>query len=201
MATAQARGDIGIWLGTMDFQAPRFYPRLGYTAFARLPHAGGQNATFFSRRGPFAAAAPDKRFELVDEPAKPDRDAVADLLRAYNDSAGPEPPDRSRFAALLRDPATGDWAGGLLARADRGWLFIELLVLPEQARRHGLGTRLLAHAEQEAQRRGYLGVWLDTFSFQARPFYERLGYRMFGHIDEYPPGHSRYLLAKRVDGG
>lgn len=53
-------------------------------------------------------------------------------------------------------------------------------------------------AEEEAVRRGCLGAWLDTFSFQARGFYERLGYSVFGVIEGYPPGHSRFFLKKTL---
>jgi hypothetical protein len=41
-------------------------------------------------------------------------------------------------------------------------------------------------------------VWLDTYSFQARGFYERLGYTVFGTINDYPPGHSRFFLTKTL---
>ena len=42
------------------------------------------------------------------------------------------------------------------------------------------------------------GIWLDTFSFQARRFYEKLGYVVFGELPDYPAGHSRYFLQKRL---
>ncbi len=41
-----------------------------------------------------------------------------------------------------------------------------------------------------------LHAHLDTFSFQARGFYEALGYEVFGRLEEYPPGHERYFLRK-----
>jgi len=47
-----------------------------------------------------------------------------------------------------------------------------------------------------AMRRGCSGAWLDAFSFQARGFYEKLGYAVFGSIEDYPPGHSRFFLKK-----
>ena len=46
--------------------------------------------------------------------------------------------------------------------------------------------------EAEAIRRGCRGAYLDTFSYQARPFYERLGYEVFGTLDDYPAGHQRF---------
>jgi hypothetical protein len=42
-------------------------------------------------------------------------------------------------------------------------------------------------------------VYLDTYSFQARPFYERAGYRLFGELPDHPPGGAKYYLAKRFD--
>jgi ribosomal protein S18 acetylase RimI-like enzyme len=44
------------------------------------------------------------------------------------------------------------------------------------------------------------GMWLGRFSFQARGFYEKLGFLVFGEIENYPPGHSRVSLKKRLDG-
>ena len=68
-------------------------------------------------------------------------------------------------------------------------------------RRTGLGRKILIEAEREAIIRGCRGAWLDTYSFQARGFYERLGYTVFGMIDDYPPGQQRVFLYKKLIGG
>jgi hypothetical protein len=52
--------------------------------------------------------------------------------------------------------------------------------------------------ERRAAERGCPHAWVDTFSFQARPFYERLGYRVFGVLPDYPTGHERYFLCKAL---
>ena len=54
--------------------------------------------------------------------------------------------------------------------------------------------------ESVAVRRGCTHAHLDTFSYQARPFYERRGYSVFGTLDDYPPGHQRFFMAKRLSG-
>jgi hypothetical protein len=41
-------------------------------------------------------------------------------------------------------------------------------------------------------------VFLSTFSFQARPFYERFGYEVFGELPDYPEGHSLYFMKKML---
>jgi ribosomal protein S18 acetylase RimI-like enzyme len=78
------------------------------------------------------------------------------------------------------------------------YLHVDLLFVPENMRRAGIGRRLLTDAEAESLRRGCHAVWLDTFSFQARGFYERLGYTVYGTLEDYPAGHSRFFLTKRL---
>ena len=53
-------------------------------------------------------------------------------------------------------------------------------------------------AEEVARERGCIGMWLDTFSFQARGFYVKPGFTVFGTIDDYPIGHRRFYLSKRL---
>jgi hypothetical protein len=38
----------------------------------------------------------------------------------------------------------------------------------------------------------------DTLDYQARPFYEKLGYQLFGTLDGYPPGYRQFYLCKRL---
>jgi GNAT superfamily N-acetyltransferase len=126
-----------------------------------------------------------------------DREAIYRPLIAYNCSVGPDP-GYGTLALLIQDSA-GAVSGGLWGRIFYDWLVVELLFIPEPLRRTGLGRRLLSQAEQHARDRGCIGIWLDTFSFQARPFYEKLGFTVFGQLDDYPQGMSRYWLQKRLD--
>ena len=88
--------------------------------------------------------------------------------------------------------------GGLLGHIWAHWLCIAILAMREPFRGHGYGTELLARAERYALERGCTNVWLSTFSFQARPFYERLGYRLFGTLEDYPKGYSLFFMTKRL---
>lgn len=105
-----------------------------------------------------------------------------------------EKPD---FAILLRDPDTQAVVGGLYGMDGFGWAFVKYLAVPDEYRGQGLGSRLLAEAETIARARGYIGVWLDTFEFQARPFYEKLGYTVFGELEGALNAIPRYFLKKR----
>jgi hypothetical protein len=37
---------------------------------------------------------------------------------------------------------------------------------------------------------------LDTFDWQAKEFYEHLGYEVFGILENCPRGHNRYYMKK-----
>jgi GNAT superfamily N-acetyltransferase len=60
-----------------------------------------------------------------------------------------------------------------------------------------VGRAIMARAESIAAARGCIGAWLDTYSFQARGFYEKLGYSLVGTIEDCPPGGAHHLLQKR----
>ncbi len=79
------------------------------------------------------------------------------------------------------------------------WFAVELVWVHADRRGSGLGSQLLAEAERLA-RGGCVGVRLDTWDFQARPFYEQHGYTVYGVLEDYPPGATEYHLAKRLDG-
>jgi ribosomal protein S18 acetylase RimI-like enzyme len=92
----------------------------------------------------------------------------------------------------------GDMLGGVLGELWGGWLYVTYLWVAEAARGAGHGTRLLQNAEGYARARGAVGATLETHSFKARPFYERLGYEVFSTFDGYPPGHAKFFLRKSL---
>ncbi|MBA3240400.1 MAG: GNAT family N-acetyltransferase [Acidobacteria bacterium] len=79
-----------------------------------------------------------------------------------------------------------------------GWLYVRVLWVSDRVRGSGYGTRLMEHIEREAIARGCTDAYLDTFSFQAPEFYKRLGYVVFGELEDFPVGHSRIFLRKRL---
>lgn len=139
----------------------------------------------------------DVTMEVSLDVTEQDREAILKPLRAYNlGHTGPLPFET--VGILLRDPASNQVVGGLYAKISAGWMFIELLSVPEQLRTQGAGSRLMAAAEDLARQKGCGGIWLDTFSFQAPGFYRKLGFSEFGHIADYPKGHQRHFFQKSL---
>ena len=133
---------------------------------------------------------------LTDVADDESRKAVLAPLVEYNSSqAGPS--QNRPIAVLVKDHA-GAVMGGLWGHTGYDWLFTQLLVVPAGLRGRGVGTDIMRIAEREALQRGCRGAWLDTFEFQARGFYERLGYECFGELPNYPSGFSRFFMKKML---
>ena len=100
-------------------------------------------------------------------------------------------------AFFLKDE-NGEVLGGLLGNIWGAWLHVRTLAVAAHARGRGFGKELMKRAELYALERGCTDAFLDTFSFQARPFYEKLGYRVFGTLENHPVGYQQYFMTKRL---
>ena len=120
------------------------------------------------------------------------------LLSFNRDTVGDA--DGVPFALTLTAGDNPDVAGGLWAYSLWGSFYIALVVVPAEARGRGLGKALMQQAEAEARLLGCRQMWLDTYAFQARAFYERLGFGVFGQIDGPPPVFPRFFMQKMLVG-
>jgi GNAT superfamily N-acetyltransferase len=136
---------------------------------------------------------------LTDQADPTVREAIVGSLIAYNRQQTGTTDHRPLVLAIYDE--NGKVIGGLWGRTAFGWLVIEVVFVPESLRGNGIGADLMSRAESEAIARGCCNAWLDTFEFQARGFYERLGYSCFGELKDYPVGFSRYFMKKVLTDG
>ena len=134
-------------------------------------------------------------FDVTDTADPATRRVIGQAMLSHNETfLGPS---ASRpLAVLVRDTDGTTVIGGLWGRTSHQFLFVEMLFLPETLRGQRLGETLLRRAEAEAHDRGCVGAWLDTFSPDAKRFYERQGYTGFGELRDHPVGHTRFFLRK-----
>jgi len=92
----------------------------------------------------------------------------------------------------------GETMGGLLGGIWGAWLHVTYLWVDQAARGQRWATKLMDQAEAYAVERGCHSVELDTHSFQARPFYEKRGYEVIATLDDYPKGHKKFFLKKKL---
>ena len=143
-------------------------------------------------------SAKTEKLEIVFDPLPGDSLSrfVTESLALYNVAATGQ--ESWYPVGFFLKSSRGEWLGGLLGNIWGGWLHVSHLWMAAPVRRCGNGSRLLQAAEEYAIERGCFAATLETASFEARPFYEKLGYEVFAALEDYPPGHTKYYLRKRL---
>lgn len=133
---------------------------------------------------------------VVEKPTDEMWDVIGGGIGAYNKQKG-GPENFQHLCFALHDP-NQEVVGGLIGEIYWGWFYINLLFVKDELRGQGYGDKIMSLAEEEARQRGAKNAFLDTFSFQAPEFYTKRGYRVFGELNDFPPGHQRYYLTKQL---
>lgn len=130
-------------------------------------------------------------------------DELAQQLRAFNQThfAQWEQNHHAQMATPLHIfafNAQGVMIGGLTGRTNAiyTWLEISIIWVKEEWRRQGIGKQLMQQAEAEAHKRGCLYARLATSHYQAPGFYEKLGYGLYGKLENCPPGEISFYYYK-----
>ncbi|MCT4172977.1 GNAT family N-acetyltransferase [Elizabethkingia anophelis] len=89
--------------------------------------------------------------------------------------------------------------GGIIGRSLWGTLEIKRLAVHPDYRNKGIGSKLIYAAETEAKKRKSSYLSLNTFSYQAPEFYEKLGFIKIGTEKDFPRGFSRYFYQKKIE--
>jgi GNAT superfamily N-acetyltransferase len=124
-------------------------------------------------------------------------------IRAYNDihsihhRGKRKPGSVQSFSVILYDEKH-EWIGGLHAEIIWNWLEIKDFWLREEYRHQGIGTSMLKEAERIALSKGCGKVFLATFEFQGKAFYQRNGYEVAGILEDYPPGSAYFWMTKTL---
>lgn len=126
-------------------------------------------------------------------------DRVVELLVEYNLSK------TQQFKNEINKPIeiivrnnNGEIIGGLYGRSIWGTLEIKTFVVKTENRDEGIGRKLIIEAEKEAKNRNCRFISLDTFSFQAPEFYEKLGFKKIGTETDFPKGFEKYYYRKEI---
>lgn len=135
------------------------------------------------------------RLECHDDPPAQDLGVVDEGLGAFNEAAATLHQVRP-LAVLWRD-AEGKVRGGAVGRTWGGCCELQQLWVAQALRGQGLARALMAAFEARAAARGCHLFYLETWSFQALGFYQRLGYQEALRIEGFGPGLAKYSLTKR----
>ena len=137
------------------------------------------------------------KITFSDSPLKEELKVIEDGYQAYTERFIGE--DGSKEVAFfLRDEHENVCGGVKAVYGNYGWLWVDTLWISDEHRGQGYGEKLMAHVEREAKLAGCTNAYLNSFSFQAVEFYKKLGYRVFGQLSDFPPGHSVSCLTKAL---
>lgn len=130
------------------------------------------------------------------DPDPKDVQSLIDRLIEYN-CAVTGYHDGQGLAIFIR-AEDGQIQGGLSGFTWGGACKIEWLWVSEDLRGKGSGRALVSRAEEEARRRGCIKMVVETHSFQAPDFYQKMGFKIIGQYTDFPRGHCEYFLEKRL---
>lgn len=135
---------------------------------------------------------------IIRESSSEEEKFIVDKLVEYNLSVVPlKQEDSFLWINRVIENQNGEIIAGILGKM-YCWncLYIDVLWVKEEYRKDGLGSKLLREVEMLAKEKGCYLIHLDTFDFQAKNFYIKHGYEIFGVLDNCPEGHKRYFMKK-----
>lgn len=139
--------------------------------------------------------------EITQRPHEQDVKIISQGIIDFNRSQIPELEaieKEVKFFVFARNE-TKQIIGGIRALCFWNTLHIELLWLSESNRGKGIGKELIESAENFAQANNCEKVFVETSSWQAKPFYEKLGYIHIATLNGRPKGHASHYLSKDLN--
>ena len=133
---------------------------------------------------------------ITDDDSEEAARAIRDGLTAFNRKAV-DLPEPLPVNVIVRD-AAGAIRGGVVARFALDTVYIDLVWLDDSVKGGGTGRAMMERAEERARALGARIAWLYTMSWQARPFYERLGYKLLAEMPYASGRHRRYFMWKKL---
>ena len=130
---------------------------------------------------------------------KQDQDYLIDRLVEYNLSLVKLEQEENFIDLSMKVVEDDKIIAGIIAKM-YCWniVYVDTLWVDPDYRGRRIGEKLLTMLENEAKLKGAKLVHLDTFDFQAKDFYLKQGYEIFGKLEDCPENHCRYYMKKAL---
>ncbi|KPA51907.1 acetyltransferase [Photobacterium leiognathi subsp. mandapamensis] len=140
------------------------------------------------------------KIEVSVQPSEHQLQVISDGISAFN---APYLPNDGEFEsdlrfAIMAQNEKDEYVGGLQASVVWSYCVLELLWLSEETRGQGIGTKLIEQLVTLAKEKQLTQIRTETLDFQAKPFYEKLGFTVYGELADSPKGHTTYFLVKML---
>lgn len=146
-----------------------------------------------------------KKFDINDlrfvtsegEPVPEDKKVLVDGLLAHHVRKG-HLRKSTLFSIFVKDQ-NNMVLGGIIVSFLWNGMEIQSLWIDESIRKQNWGRKLVQAAEEEAVKRGCTVAYTNTFLWQAGDFYTKLGYSIYGTLEDFPKGSSLLYLRKNLE--
>jgi GNAT superfamily N-acetyltransferase len=204
---AIAKRCVAAAVQTASYEARPLYEMLGYRVFCELDgHPVEGHRRFHMTKRPLTGIDAPRRDPRDRATLAMDLYASADVqglitrgIQTHASAAIGRPEQMWRAASVFLKSDEGEILGGALGNTWGQWLYVSDVWVDTAIRGKGYATKLMAAIENQALQRRCVHSYLDTFSFQARPMYEKLGYSVFGALEDHPQGHTHWYMKKMLD--
>ncbi len=199
--TAREKGCRFMTLGTFDFQAKPLYEKLGFTVCGIIENCPTEGHTHYDMIKRIdtpsdESASASCTFEI--QPGdEDDAEYIDDKLVEYNWSQVPAVHDFEGIGRKIQGSNDEPAAAGFAGVNFWNIAFLEMLWVDEPHRNQGIGSCLLSEIEREAKEKGACIVMIDARDWNVE-FFKKLGYTVYCTLEDYPNGHSKYKLQKRL---
>ncbi|OGM59575.1 hypothetical protein A3A75_05885 [Candidatus Woesebacteria bacterium RIFCSPLOWO2_01_FULL_39_10] len=130
------------------------------------------------------------------EPREEDFKVLSEGLLAHHAKNG-HPRKSEKYSIFLKS-TNGKVLGGVIVTFLWNGMEVNSLWVDDSISRQGWGRKLMTAVEEEAVKRGCTIAYINTFSYQAPGFYEKLGYKLYGKLEDFPEGSAKNHFSKRL---
>ena len=199
---AEEKGCHLIWLGTWDFQAKPYYIKHGYTVFSTKKDCpkGHEDYELYKRidKEHIKRQCKPIPYEILDGTDE-DAEYICDQLdEGFNAKHLDIKHDYIKINRKLVDK-DGKVVAAIMAGVDEidiGWIW--KIWVDKEYRHQGLGTLLLKHFEKKAKEKGATKILIEEIFDWNIDFFLKAGYQVSGALDDFPKGHTYYLVDKDI---
>ena len=192
---------------TFSFQGPDFYPAIGYEPIGIYDgYPNGITEHAFIKRlgknqavGKMRSGLPDPRgFCLDRHVTDEDAEILHQGLHQHVVQHVADGYQGIKIRLVARDQS-GEFAGGLSAWTTLQNLVFDHIWIEEKYRGRSLGKSMMLEMERIARESGCIASQAYCFSFHAPGFFEKLGYKILGISNGYPPPTTELYLIKKYN--
>ena len=131
--------------------------------------------------------------KIIDYPLMENIQTLMKMLEEHHQAVLKEIPVYDSQPVSFAAYDKGVYLGGLTGKIVWNHLHIDMLAVTSNLRHSGVGTALMARAENLALSHDRQLIIIEMINWQAPGFYQKMGYSVFGEVKDIPVANSHKI--------